>query len=270
MPSLLLNSIGLILSLAYVTAADSVQLGAPLVRVHAHNDYEHKRPLFDALAQGFCSVEADIHLKDGKLLVGHDDKDLKPERTLEKLYLDPLRSLVERNGGRVYPHGPTVILLIDVKTEAESTYAALRPVLRACEKILTKFTDFQIQTNAVTVILSGNRPRETLLAERTRLAAYDGRLNDLGKSLPIGFMPLVSDSFEARFPAITKGQWSGPELQKVRTAIDQTHREGRKIRFWATGDDPETWKKLLDLNVDLINTDDLGGLARFLKLTGRQ
>src|SRR5690349_20625285 len=41
----------------------------PLVQVHAHNDYEHPHPLFDALAQGFCSVEADIHLVNGHLLV---------------------------------------------------------------------------------------------------------------------------------------------------------------------------------------------------------
>ncbi|HET6325009.1 MAG TPA: hypothetical protein VFG04_09940, partial [Planctomycetaceae bacterium] len=43
----------------------------PLIRAHAHNDYEHKRPLFDALDQGLCSVEADIFLVDGQLLVGH-------------------------------------------------------------------------------------------------------------------------------------------------------------------------------------------------------
>lgn len=43
----------------------------PLVHAHAHDDYEHKRPLFDALDRGFCSVEADVHLVDGQLLVAH-------------------------------------------------------------------------------------------------------------------------------------------------------------------------------------------------------
>src|SRR5271157_4619073 len=36
----------------------------PLTRVHAHNDYLHPPPLFDALNCGFCSVEADVHLVD--------------------------------------------------------------------------------------------------------------------------------------------------------------------------------------------------------------
>ncbi len=85
----------------------------PLRNAHAHNDYEHKRPLFDALDRGFCSVEADIFLSDNQLLVGHTKSDLKAERTLQKLYLDPLRTRIKENGGRVYRDGPAVFLLID-------------------------------------------------------------------------------------------------------------------------------------------------------------
>src|SRR5262245_17162471 len=58
----------------------------PQTRLHAHNDYEHPRPLLDALDHGFCSIEADIFLVDGQLLVAHDRTSLSPERTLEKLY----------------------------------------------------------------------------------------------------------------------------------------------------------------------------------------
>jgi hypothetical protein len=39
---------------------------------HAHNDYEHARPLDDALALGFPSVEADVWLRDGAIAVSHD------------------------------------------------------------------------------------------------------------------------------------------------------------------------------------------------------
>ena len=44
----------------------------PLARAHAHNDYEHTRPLQDALDHGFTSVEADVWLVDGELRVVHD------------------------------------------------------------------------------------------------------------------------------------------------------------------------------------------------------
>src|SRR6201986_2422729 len=107
--------------------ADDKPAVVPLRHAHAHNDYEHPRPLFDALDNGFCSVEADIFLTPDGLLVGHTQKDLKPGRTLEALYLEPLRELVKANGGRVYPGGPTIFLLIDVKTNAKETCAALLP-----------------------------------------------------------------------------------------------------------------------------------------------
>jgi hypothetical protein len=77
-----------------ILSAGLVQLPAatgPLIHAHSHNDYEHPRPLLDALDHGFCGVEADIYLVDGQLLVAHDRDKVKPERTLQALYLDPLR-----------------------------------------------------------------------------------------------------------------------------------------------------------------------------------
>src|SRR3954451_14184885 len=67
----------------------------PLVRaqLHAHNDYEHDRPLVDALEAHAMGIEADIHLIDGQLLVAHKKEEVEPGRTLQSLYLDPLRKL---------------------------------------------------------------------------------------------------------------------------------------------------------------------------------
>jgi hypothetical protein len=78
----------------------------PHPNAHAHNDYEHPRPLKDALQNGFISVEADVHLKDGKLLVSHDSPD-KNSSSLEKLYLTPLDSLLKINSGRIYKGSKT-------------------------------------------------------------------------------------------------------------------------------------------------------------------
>src|SRR5436190_6795498 len=124
----------------------------PLTRAHAHNDYEHTRPLLDALDHGFCSIEADIWLVDGKLLVAHERGKVKPHQTLQALYLEPLRERVRRNGGRLYPAGPPAILLIDVKSDAEATYAALRELLKEYADMLTVFRDGSVQAKAITVI----------------------------------------------------------------------------------------------------------------------
>jgi len=245
----------------------------PLPQAHAHNDYEHQRPLFDALEQGFCSVEADVWLVNGQLLVAHDLKDARPERTLEKLYLAPLTSRVAQNGGRVFRDGPPLTLLVDIKSDATNTYLALRPILQRYAAILTKFHRDRTETNAVTVILSGNRPRGLLTAESSRLAAYDGRLNDLQSEDSPHLIPLVSDNWSRHF-TWRGGAGDGPlpdaERRKLKDHVQNAHQQGRRIRWWGAPDNAAGWKVMADESVDLINTDNLPGLRSFLTTGGRQ
>lgn len=258
--------IALGLSLTNGFPADGVgHAGAALRQAHAHNDYKHDRPLMDALSHGFTSVEADVHLRNGELLVGHDAEDLESAKTLAALYLDPLKRLAAGKRS-VFESGESLTLLIDFKTEAEGTYGALKKVLEEYRPMLTVFEEGRIQTNAVTVILSGNRPRGTLLAEKKRYAAYDGRVSDLGKQdLATSFMPLVSDSWLSHFKWNGEGTIPEAERIKLRALVAQAHEEKRRIRFWATPDKSAAWTELRDAGVDLINTDDLPGLAAFLR-----
>ena len=254
-----------LLLLALYSLTAFAQIGSPLRQAHAHNDYEHQRPLLDALSHGFTSVEADVYLVDGKLLVAHDREDLKSDRTLSALYLDPLKKFA--NGKKsIFPTGETLTLLIDFKTEAEPTYTALRSLLENYREMLTSFEETSIKTNAVTVIISGNRPREILLREDMRYAAFDGRLADLGKkNLPVSFMPLVSDNWNLHFTWKGSGEFPADQRAKLQSLVQQTHAENRKLRFWATPDTEAAWRILQESGVDLINTDKLGELANFLR-----
>lgn len=246
------------------SAAEPMKSAAPLIRAHAHNDYEHQQPLLDALDHGFCGVEADIWLVEGKLLVAHDRDKVRPERTLETLYLEPLRQRTKVNGGRVYPNGPGFMLLIDIKSDGEMTYAALREILRRYTEILSEFRTSETRTNAITVVISGNRPRETLKNEAIRYAAYDGRLTDVDSGESAHFIPLISDNWRQHFKWLGTDPMPESEREKLRGIVSRCHADGRKARLWATPDKPEVWKELFDAGVDLINTDDLGGLQRFL------
>lgn len=238
----------------------------PLPRAHAHNDYEHDRPLHEALERGFGSIEADIHLVDGELLVAHDLEDVHPSRTLQALYLDPLRAHVEARRGVVYEGAPPLILLIDVKSDAEATYRVLRDVLESYADILTRFEGDTVEEGAVTAIVSGNRPRAMMKAESVRYAAYDGRLSDLGtdEPEPASFIPLVSSNWSAIARWHGVGELSDEALASLRKAVRQAHAEGRTIRFWATADHPAVWQVLYEEGVDRLNTDDLAGLQAFL------
>lgn len=236
----------------------------PLRQAHAHNDYEHKRPLLNALEHGFCSVEADIYLSGDQLLIGHERKDLRPERTLEKLYLDPLRARVKANGGLVYRAGPGFYLLIDVKTEARTTCAALHKVLARYDDILSVTREGKFEPRAVTVVVSGNCDREGITGQPVRFAGIDGRPPDLDSTAPAHLIPWIS----ARWGSVFSWQGEGPMPEKERTRLQEfvrkAHSQGRLVRFWATPEKVGFWKELRSAGVDLINTDQLGELQQFL------
>jgi len=237
----------------------------PLIRAHAHNDYHHTRPLLDALDHGFCSVEADIFLVDGQLLVGHVPTELKPKRTLQALYLDPLRRRVQDNGGRVYRNGPQFTLLIDVKTDAGRTYPVLAEVLVGYADMLTSVRNGVVEERAVTVIISGNRAEQVVADAPLRYVGIDGRLVDLDTQRPSHLVPLISDNWRNHFRWRGQGPMPEQERQKLRGIVEKAHEKGRRVRFWATPDDPAVWRELADAGVDLLNADDLAGLERFLR-----
>jgi hypothetical protein len=228
----------------------------PLPRAHSHNDYWRKRPLLDALECGFCSVEADIFQVGDQLLVGHDPHELRPERTLESLYLAPLRERARQFRGRIYPDAPHFYLLIDVKSEAQPTYDALHKTLAHYDDLLTRHEGTRAYPRAVTAVLSGNRiPLERLGRERVRFIGYDGRLPDLEGDAPATLMPWVSDSWARLFRWNGRGAFPDAEREQLQQTLRRAHAKGYKLRFWGAPDIPPVWNALWDAGVDLIGTD---------------
>ncbi len=240
-----------------------------LLRAHAHNDYQHGRPLYDALEQGFVSVEVDIYLVGAELLVAHDADQVQTSRTLISLYLDPLHKRIRYIGGSVYPSGVQFTLLIDIKSEAEPTYEILREILKDYKDILTTFgPNDELAKGPLLVIISGNRPRDLMEREAVRYAAYDGRFDDLGSGVPSAFIPLISDNWTTHFTWNGVGPMPEEERQKLRAIVEEAHLNGQRVRFWNTPDvHPErqaVWLELIAAGVDMINTDYLRGLRQYL------
>jgi glycerophosphoryl diester phosphodiesterase len=235
---------------------------------HAHNDYVHERPLLDALDQGFVSVEADVWLIDGELYVYHDLPERPAEsRRLEELYLKPLLKRVTRNQGDVYPgYAAPFYLMIDFKSEAVSTYEALLPLLMKYSDMLATVSNGNEDSGKpVKVFISGSRPVNQVMKAEVAFAAIDGRPEDLGKGFDPALMPVVSQSM------LKYSRWRGagdmPEADKykIKALADRAHAEGKKLRLWANPDTENGWKILMELGVDLINTDKLEAFSRFMR-----
>ena len=256
----------LLVMLTLLGPGDADAQPAALAHAHAHNDYVHARPLLGALERGFRSVEADVHLVDGRLLVAHDRDSVDASRTLESLYLEPLRAYIHQHSGRAYAGVGPLTLLIDVKSDSEATYVALDAVLRRYADILTIFTRGAVVDGPVIAVISGERAINTMWRAPVRFAAVDGRLADLEKTpRPTrALMPIISDSWDR----ITKWKGVGPAPANARRDVDRAvslaHGQGRQLRFWGTPDNEAVWQLLRDAGVDLIGADDLDALRTFL------
>jgi len=238
----------------------------PLLNGFAHNDYCHKRPLYDALDNGFTNIEADIFLKNNKLIVAHVFPYFKGKRTLETLYFKPLAERIAENNGKVYSnYNKPVILMIDIKTNAGNTYEALKPLLEKYRSILTSLEDGKITYRAVTVVLSGHKPYEQIGTEKDRLAFIDEDLRKVSRDTTMSNMfTMASCKYSRMLKWDGKGIFPVAERNKLCAFVALAHRMGEKVRLWASPEKKVVWDELLHCGVDLINTDKLVTLRKYL------
>ncbi len=230
-----------------------------VINGHAHNDYEHINPLYDAIENGFMSVEADVHLVNDNLFVSHDlPEELNPNLTLEELYLKPLRDIIKRNKGSVYQNysGP-FYLFIDFKTQANPSYEKLKKILSGYLPIISVIKGGGEQVGAVTILITGNRPVNEILKDEPKLVRIDGRPGDLNKNIPATIMPVISDNYSNYISWNGEGIISEKELSKLVELVETTHDQNRKLRLWASPDNENVWGFLLENGIDLVNTDHL-------------
>jgi hypothetical protein len=249
----------LILTIACVLGTGVFAQVKPLANAHAHNDYEHKRPLLDALGFGFASVEADIYLIGNELYVSHNyPKELKGI-TLKELYLDPLQAILRQNKNKVYPGYQGIFyLMIDLKSDGVTTYNKLH-------ELVSKYPEFKQNPN-FTIFLSGKDLTYTFKM-KDRIMAADGRPKDIGAGYSISEMPVISESFSTVTGWKGQGEPSEAQWQKAEEFINAVHKDGKKCRLWASPDNEAAWTRFLGYKMDFINTDKLKELSEFLGRT---
>lgn len=178
--------------------------GVMPIPCHSHNDYWRPVPLYSALEAGCVSVEADIWLFDDDLFVGHSTGSLTPNRTLTKLYIDPLVEILEKQNPitRFHPKpskppsgvfdtkpSQTLVLLIDFKNKAVDAWPYLLSQLSPLRDrgYLSYFNGTGVTEGPITVVATGKAPFNTLTANDTyRDVFFDAPLDTLGTDAILG------------------------------------------------------------------------------------
>ena len=240
-----------------------------MLPVHSHNDYSRENPLYNAWDAGVQSVEADVHIHNGRLYVSH----IRPlffreSKTLENLYLRPLFTEILKNESNANnaksKEQPPFLLWIDIKSDFDSTYNVLLREIEPYKTHLCRVKNEKIVWGSVMIILSGNRDIGKLEKESIRWVFADGRSHHLGRKYPFHLMPVISDHYDK---IIKEGPKKVPQKELLTNWAQRVRKEGKWSRLWAAPDHPESWKRQWEAGISFINTDQPALLAKIITAT---
>jgi len=222
---------------------------------HSHNDYMQAVPFLHAYSAGFGAIEADIFNVNGTLLVSHSDKDLKPENTFKKMYIDPIVKSLAAEPAR------KLTLLIDLK----QNYSLIMPVLIKELEPVRKICTTDKKQGQLFILISGSRPAPELFKNYPDFIYFDEDLQHIYNKEELKKIGQVS----LRYTIYSKWKGEGPiptaEEARVTHVIDSVHSLGKRIRFWEAPDNPTGWAQLIKMKADVIGTDNIDELSSYLK-----
>jgi hypothetical protein len=209
-------------------------------------------------------VEADYVVVRGRLLVAHSRREAKETRTLERLYLAPLRARVQRCGWVQSPNQP-FLLNIESKEKSVAGYRALRDLLRAYSDIIGTIA----RPKAVRVVLVGwHPPLAELAGDLDSQVTVQVWLTRSGLALPHGDSALVS-MVSLDYGETMEWRGEGALSQRDRQMLTQiagarSALAGRSIRAFNVPAVPAVYQLLLRSGIDLIGSRNLKFTAQAL------
>lgn len=223
------------------------RLFAQAASVHSHNDYMRNIPFWEAAAAQCASIEADVIMVGDTLFVAHEKASIRAGRTLEALYLEPIKLAVNLK----FSLPANLQLLVDCKTDAAQTLPAL---IRSCEKY-RDYLSGGTKGTTIRIVVSGNRPNPRDYDQSPAYLFFDHQSLDDLDQISLKKVALVSVSFTSNFHWNGKRDLDESEKERIHQMADQVHRHQLPFRFWGTPDTPLAWQVLPGLGIDFINTD---------------
>lgn len=233
-----------------ISSAQTVVYSAK--NLHSHNDYKQSFPFWDAFNQGFGSIEVDIFLYQGQLLVAHEENELDTSKTLKELYLDPLQKAIQAK------KNVDLLLLVDIKTEALVTLDVLIEQLRNYPDLIAE--------KKLQITITGNQPDHEKFANYPSWIWFDGNPETLYQKKALSRIALMSANLKKYTSWNGKGILTGTDKNLIVSVIQKSNFiSSKKFRFWNAPDIPNAWYQLMKLGVGYINTDHLSEAALFMK-----
>ncbi len=252
------------------------------------------------MSLGVGSVEADIHLVDGKLYIGHGTP---TNITLSEMYLDPLEEKIAKDGYIWdWDSKQPLNILIDVKTTAGPTFDVLHTLIASNYSDL--FTSYTLDSNKqivetqryVNCIISGekktvffplsrslslslsmqtphkgNRAWGDIESQNPRYCTIDSPDVNNVTQLELSEMmsPMVSMEFSAVFGKNTI-HLNESQQKMLADMIGSCRKYNKRLRFWGGDNSIDLWTQMIEIdgekNTMVLNADLLREATEVLEV----
>lgn len=234
------------------------------ISVHSHNDYAQAEPFWGAYRAGVESIEADVMLENGRLLVAHDRRTLGSAKTIQEMYLDPLRRVMRMNGGKAYADGKRLQLVIDLKTGRNALDKLLEIIVKEGYE---ECFDVKKNPSAVKLVIGGDLSKIGNFLEYPEYVFFSVKSSFDFSSPSACRVEQVSASLRT-YSRWRKGKMSAKDKKRIRSAAARFRSKGVKLRIWAIADNEEAWALSRELGLDYINTDRPAEVVKWLSGRG--
>lgn len=230
---------------------------------HSRNDHRQARPFSEAYDQQFGSIETDVILDKDVLYAVHGAMEASPSRMLSKLYLQPVSEKIDRNAGQAYVQREiTLQLVFDLQTPANKTLPAL-------VKELEKFRNLTEPNGTFKIVIAGNIPPPDSFDQYPAYISFEGNPDVAYTTKQLERIALMGQSFKRYTNWNGEGPLPKNDKQAISRVIQKTHALGKKIRFLDTPDNINTWKILMGLQVDFLDTGKVIQMGDYLRTAPR-
>lgn len=221
--------------------------------IHSHNDYKQVVPFWYAYSSNAKSIEVDLVIQDDSLYISHGDDVIDQRRTIETLYLQPLKQAIDLSIGTT----DQIHFLVDMKSDAQKSLDLLLPMLKKYESTIEK--------SGVTFVISGNRtPIESYVDLPSYIQMDYQSLDPVNNEKAWDKVSMISLAFKPYSSWDGNGAIPQEDQKKIKAVVDAAHQMGKPFRFWGTPDTENAWQQLWALGVDVINTDQPDVVNRYL------
>jgi hypothetical protein len=154
--------------------------------------------------------------------------------------------------------------MIDFKSDADKTYHALLVLLEKYKPILSRYNSGGTVPGNVTIVITGHKPAHLINNTDSGYVFMDDNLRQITAYNCTDPYPIAS----CKYSRLLKWKGKGPipltDILRLKFYVAEAHKRGRKVRLWASPENKTVWNILLKCNVDLINTNRLTSLRKFL------